>query len=318
LAEDSGQAAVSDISVSCPETRGRTELDASLVAFINPETSDEHIVDILIAERCPTFRRHWTWPLVRPALYGLLNYRKARAWADEIRPLNSGRECFEVLGRKMDLDIRARGLERVPARGRVVVLSNHPTGLADGNAALGALWKVRDDIEVMANADACRVNLRFAEIIIPVEWVGDKRSVAKTRETLRRTSAAMAGEKMLLVFPSGRLAEWYNGRLTDVAWFPTAVSLARKNRAPVVPLHMKAQNSWLYYRLCALNSELRDITLFHEVLNKQGETFELTFGPPIPPEHLQGNVEAVTDRLRRYVEEMLPDDPDRPFEPLPA
>jgi putative hemolysin len=294
------------------------EPDARLAAFINPETSNAHIVDILIAERCPSFRAHWSWPLLRPALYGLLNYRKARAWADEISALKSGRECFEVLGRKMDLDLRTRGLEHVPARGRTLVLSNHPTGLADGNAALGALWRTREDIEVMANADACRVNLRFAEIIIPVEWVNEKRSLAKTRETLRRTSAAMAAERMLLVFPSGRLAEWKDGRLTDVAWFPTAVSLARKHKAPVVPLHMKARNSQLYYRLCDLNSELRDITLFHEVLNKQGETFELTFGPPIPPHHLAGSAEAVSDRLRRYVEDVLPNEPDRPFEPLPS
>jgi len=310
--------ATPDVSHSAAQSPGGAELAARLAAFINPETSDEPIVDILIAERCPSFRKHWTWPLVRPMLYALLDYRKARAWADEIGTLTSGRECFDVLGRKMALDIRAHGLNHLPPTGRAVVISNHPTGLADGNAALGAVWKVRDDIEVMANADACRVNVRFAEIVIPVEWVADKRSVSKTRETLRRTSAAMAAEKMLLVFPSGRLAEWKQGKLTDVEWFPTAVSLARKNKAPVVPLHMKAQNSWLYYRLCDINPELRDITLFHEVLNKQGSTFELFFGPPIPPEHLAGDGEAVTERLRRYVEDVLPNDCEKPFEPLPG
>jgi putative hemolysin len=293
-----------------------SELDARLAAFITPETSDAHIVDILIAERCPSFVRHWTWPAVRPVLYRLLNYKKARAWAEEIAPLPSGRACFELLGDKLQLDIRTHGLEHVPAKGRAVVISNHPTGLADGNAVLGALWNVRDDIEVMANADACRVNLRFAEIIIPVEWVMDKRSIPKTRETLRRAAAAFAAEKMLLVFPSGRLAEWKNGKLTDKEWFPTAVSLARKNDAPVIPLHMKARNSWLYYRLCDINRELRDITLFHEVLNKQGSTFDLTFGPPIPPEHLQGDPAEVTEALRHYVEDVLPNDPSKPFEPL--
>lgn len=294
----------------------RAELDARLAAFINPEASNDHIVDILIAERCPSFRKHWSWPAVRPVLYALLNYRKAREWADEIKPLPSGRACFELLGDKLQLDIRANGLERVPAKGRAVVISNHPTGLADGNAVLGALWKVRDDVEVMANADACRVNVRFAEVIIPVEWVMDKRSVAKTRETLRRAAAAFSAEKMLLVFPSGRLAEWKDGRLTDKQWFPTAVSLARKNDAPVIPLNMRARNSWLYYRLCDLNTELRDITLFHEVLNKQGSVFELTFGPPIPPEHLEGDPAAVTEKLRDYVETVLPVDPERPFEPV--
>ncbi len=158
--------------------------------------------------------------------------------------------------------------------------------------------------------------MAFADIVIPVEWVADKRTPAKTRETLRRAAAAFAAEGMLLIFPSGRLAHYVDGKLVDKSWFPTAVSLARKNKAPVTPLHMKAKNSWLYYRLVDINGELRDITLFHELMNKQGDRFELTFGPQIPWEHLTGDAQAVTDHLRAYVEDVLPNDPGRPFEPL--
>src|SRR5690348_12053151 len=52
----------------------RTEIavDERLAAFIDPETRDGHIVDILIEERCPSFVKHWTWPLLRPVLYQLL------------------------------------------------------------------------------------------------------------------------------------------------------------------------------------------------------------------------------------------------------
>ena len=83
-------------------------------------------------------------------------------------------------------------MERVPETGRSVIVANHPTGLADGSIVLAALNQVRTDIEIMANADACRVNPHFAEVIIPVEWVQDKRSIAKTRETLRRAGAEAA------------------------------------------------------------------------------------------------------------------------------
>jgi len=84
----------------------------------------------------------------------------------------------------------------------------------------------------------------------------------------------------------------------------------------VIPLHIEAKNSWLYYQLDGLSRELKDITLFHELLNKQGQTSNLTFGKPIPVEHLQGDPQAVTDHLRNYVETVLPVDPERPFEPL--
>jgi putative hemolysin len=206
-----------------------------------------------------------------------------------------------------------RGREHLPANGRCVVISNHPTGLADGMAVYDALRPVREDVELFANADACRVNPRFADVIVPVEWVAEKRTPAKTRETLRRAATAFAAERCLVIFPSGRLAHRVNGRLVDKDWFPTAVTLARKNRAPVIPLRMTASNSELYYRLCKVSGELRDITLFHELLNKQGDRFELTFGPPIAPDALAGDPQEVTDRLRRHVEDALPADPAREF-----
>ena len=164
--------------------------DRGLAAFIDAEKREGHIVDIMIEERCPTWVGHWSWPVVKPVLFSLLGYRKALRWADEIKQLKSGQACFEYLDRVLDLRVTSTGMERVPKAGRAVIVSNHPTGLADGSIVLAALRSMRTDIEIMANADACRVNPHFAEVIIPVEWVQEKRSMQKTRETVRRTSAA--------------------------------------------------------------------------------------------------------------------------------
>ncbi len=290
--------------------------DHGLAAFIDPEKRDGHIVDIMIEERCPSWVGHWSWPAVKPVLFALLGYRKALRWADEIKQLKSGQECFEFLDRVLDLRVTSVGMERAPKSGRAVIVANHPTGLADGSIVLAAMRHIRTDIEIMANADACRINPRFADIIIPVEWVQEKRSMPKTRETLRRTSAAFANERVLLIFPSGSLAQMRKGKLVDEPWHQTAVSLARKNKAPITPLHVGGRNSSLYYAFCGLNRELRDITLFRELLNKQGDKFHLTFGPQIPVEHLEGDPQAVTEKLREYVDTILPNDPERPFEPV--
>lgn len=292
--------------------------DRGLAAFIDDEGRKGHIVDVMIEERCPSWVKHWAWPVVRPVLFSMLGYRKAIRWADEIKKLPSGDACFAYLDKALDLHVTSTGIERVPRTGRSVIVSNHPTGLADGSIALAALKPVRTDIEIMANADACRVNPKFADVIIPVEWVQDKRTIAKTKETLRRAAATFAAERLLMIFPSGALAQMRDGKLVDEPWLPTAVTLARKNKAPLTPLHINGRNSALYYRFCNINRELRDITLFHELLNKQGDKFHLTFGKQIPWEHLAGDPQAVTDHIRNYVETILPNDPDRPFEPLKA
>jgi putative hemolysin len=116
------------------------------------------------------------------------------------------------------------------------------------------------------------------------------------------------------MFPAGRLARRQpDGRLRDLPWAPTAVSIARKRRATVLPIHVAGPWSTLFHLFHQVSSELRDITLFHELLNKRGRAFRLTVGPPIAPEALAGDAGEVTRRLKTYVENQLPADPDRPF-----
>jgi len=280
-----------------------------------PDTvrSDLHIVDELIQERCPSFVGHWTWPLSRPILYNLLGYRKARRMADHLMTRN-GEQSFDYLSEQLAMDITVSHAERLPETGRCIVAANHPTGLADGIAIWDVLRKRRKDIVVFANADAVRVNPRFTDIIIPVEWLMDKRSPAKTRETLRLAAEAFAQEKCVVIFPSGKLAKLVDGTLTEQDWFTTVVGLAKKQSAPIIPVNLKALNSRLYYFFAKVNGELRDITLFHELLNKQGAPFHFTFGSMISPEGLAGPGADVTEALKQHVSYTLQRNPDAAFE----
>ncbi|MEM6534547.1 MAG: 1-acyl-sn-glycerol-3-phosphate acyltransferase [Pseudomonadota bacterium] len=276
--------------------------------------TQDHIVDALIKERCPSFVGHWSWPVTRPLLYSLLGYDRARRMADHLMTLN-GNDSFDHLSEQLSFDLTLESIDRMPKTGRLVVAANHPTGLADGVAVWEALKRVRRDIVFFANADAMRVNPRFGDTVIPVEWVLEKRSPAKTRETLKLAKQAFAEEKCVVIFPSGKLAKKVDGVLTEQEWFPTVVSLARKHKAPVQPLSLKAQNSWLYYFFSRVNGELRDITLFHELLNKRGSKFEMTFGPLISPNQLDGDATEITLALREYVAQHLSGQPALTFDP---
>jgi putative hemolysin len=274
---------------------------------------EPHIVDVLIAERAPRLASSPLWPLARPVLYGLLDYRKARRMADAIGPMSGG-AALEYVSELLSLNVEAWGLGRAPAEGRLIVICNHPTGIADGLAVYDALRLVRPDLCFYANADALRVAPGLGEVLIPVEWVEAKRTRETARRTLEETRAAMEAERCLVVFPSGRLARRQrNGRLSDPPWASTAVSVARRYRAPVLPIHVAGPWSTLFHLFHRVSSELRDITLFHELLNKEGGAFRLIVGPPIAPEALAGEAAEVAARLKAYVEETLPADPDRPF-----
>ena len=272
-----------------------------------------HIVDVLIAERAPRLTRSPAWPLVRPLLYALLDYAKARAMADAISEL-SGRDSLDYISRLLALEVEVLFPERIPAAGRCLIICNHPTGIADGVAVFDALKAARPDVCFYANADAHRVSPRFDEVLIPVEWVEAKRTREKTRNTLVLTREALEAERWLVIFPAGRLARREpDGSLKDPEWMSSAVSLARKYEAPVLPVRVTGPYSAMFHFFHGFSDELRDITLFHELLNKHGRAFELTVGPVIPVDALDGDPAEVTARLKAHVEQGLAADPDRVF-----
>ena len=272
-------------------------------------TPEPHIIDTLIAERAPRLTGSPAWPLVRPLVHRMLDYRKARRMAETIRRLG-GRAALDHVSGLLALKVSVAGLEHLPAADRCVIVANHPTGIGDGVAVYDALKARRPDIVFYANADAHRVCRRFDEVLIPVEWVEEKRSRERMRVTLAMTREAMEAERALMIFPAGRLAVKDNeGRLTDPPWMASAVSIARKYGAPIVPVHVTGPWSTLFHLFDRRWKEMRDITLFHELLNKKGRAFSLIVGAPIDPESLPGDAGEATEALKRYVERDLQTDP---------
>jgi putative hemolysin len=279
----------------------------------SPIRPEPHIVDVLIAERAPRLTRSLFWPVLRPLLYKLLNYRAAVDMADAVRPL-SGAGALDYMSALMDLRVEVGSPERSPATGRCIVVANHPPGIADGIAVFDAVRARRADAIFFANADALRVSPRLGEAVIPVEWVVAKRNREKTRATLAAAREAFEAERCVVLFPAGRLSRVAkNGSLTDPEWAQTAASLARKYDAPVVPIHVAGPDSTLFHLFDRVSEELRDITLFHELLNKKKAAFQLKVGKAIPPARLDIDAARATAGLKTFTERVLPEQPDADF-----
>jgi putative hemolysin len=282
-------------------------------AITRPLARPRHIVDELIEERAPKLAGSPAWPLVRPPLYALLGYGKARRMAEAVAAMG-GHAALDFVSQLLSLRVEARGLERLPRTGRLVLMANHPTGVADGIALRDVVRPLRPDLVFYANADAHRIAPRFDEELIPVEWVDEKRTRDRTRLTLTMTREAMEAEKALAIFPAGRIARRQrDGRLADPPWAPTAAHIVRKYDAPVAPIHMTGPWSTLFHFFDGWSKELRDITVFHELLNKRGGEYRISVGPLIAPGTLPHDGAEATDRLKAYIEQDLAVDPDRPF-----
>lgn len=256
------------------------------------------IVDQLIEERAPWMRRRG--PLVsmaRPVLHTLLQYDRTIKVGEAMEPL-PGPAVLQSLYDMLCQHVEVTGLENIPRQGRCMVIANHPTGIADGIVLYGALAKVRSDLFIFANADALRVLPQLGEVIAPVEWRPERRTHKQNRETMDYARKAFEAERMAVLFPSGRLAKrrWWS--LHERPWMASGAMMAKRFNLPVVPLHVTARNSLLFYLFDRIHPTLRDITLFHEVLNKVHQRYRLTLGPAIEPDTLPQNSAEAIEILR--------------------
>jgi putative hemolysin len=285
---------------------------AAARALWPPPADGRHVVDVLLEERAPRLMRSPFWPLLRAPLFALLDYHRARESADAIKNLG-GRAALDYVSALLHLDVRAHNLDRIPRSGRCVIVANHPTGIADGVALCDALLSLRSDLCFFANADALRVCPLFTDVLIPVEWMKERRSVEKTKLTLRLAQRALAEERAVVIFPAGAPARRFGVIIKEPPWERSALSLARKHAAPLVPVRVSGPCSYLYHAFDLISRELRNVTLFRELLNKAGKRYDLIVGPPIEPLALKGDAETATTRLRAYVARTLAHAPDLAF-----
>ncbi|NNU15862.1 acyltransferase [Parvularcula sp. ZS-1/3] len=264
-------------------------------------TRHQHIVDQLIRERAIKLSQSTFWPLYRLTLNGVLDYGKAKRMVDEAGRMDA-KEAFGYASRMIQMKLEVDGIENIPKDGPCIIACNHPTGIADGLALHDVITEVRPDPIVFVNADAIRLNPRLTDKLIPVEWRDDKKSRAKSRETLKATKKAFDQGRSIILFPSGRLAYMNDDKeLIERPWMSTVANLPKRYKCPVIPVNLKSRNSWLYYWFNNIDEELRNMTLFHELMNKKGQTFDFKIGKPIQPEELLDDDQEAADELQKYV-----------------
>lgn len=274
-------------------------------------SQEKHIVDVLFEERAEHLMRSpLLWSIVKQFFYPIVRYHAAKELVDRVQKL-SGQQSFDLVMDRLQMDVQSRWIDRVPTKGPLIVVPNHPTGITDGIVVWQALRQVRPDMTFFANRDAVRASHNLSDVIIPVEWVEEKRTPARNRETLAAAVQALKDERAVVLFPSGRLSQNVGGRLVEWPWMTTPLSLARKFDCPLLPLAIEGRNSRLYYFLAKIHEELKNMTLFSEMLNKKGHRYDLTFGQPVTLSDLPADLDAAVEILKDYVENDLPS--DRPW-----
>ncbi|HYA26568.1 MAG TPA: hypothetical protein VEE82_01085, partial [Thermodesulfovibrionales bacterium] len=127
-------------------------------------------------------------PVISGTLENVLLFPHLNRLYDEVSRKGDERpfldKALEVLN--ISYDISGQDMLRIPSSGPVVVVSNHPFGVAEGLVLARALCSVRSDVKVMANHFLRHIP-DIRDLIIFVDPYGRKGSVARNLRPLKET-----------------------------------------------------------------------------------------------------------------------------------
>jgi len=207
---------------------------------------------------------------------------------------------------EVDLQLQPADLERIPAKGPLVAVANHPFGVLDG-AALGVLLsRVRPDVRVMTNSLLEGIP-ELAEHCFFVDPFHTASSVERNLRALKQAIEWLRQGGALAVFPAGEVSQLNVGKaeVADPVWNTVAARLIRKTGASALPVYFCGRNSMTFQLLGLIHPRLRTLVLMQEFLQQRGKNIEVRVGSSIPSDLIAGieNDQEATEylRLRTYL-----------------
>jgi putative hemolysin len=207
---------------------------------------------------------------------------------------------------KIDLEIQPSDLERIPAKGPLVAIANHPFGVLDGAALAVLLSRIRPDVRLLANSLLAGIP-ELHKYCIFVDPFQTQSSADKNLRPLKQAIDWLRRGGALAVFPAGEVSQINvrQAQVTDPEWSTIPARLLSKTGAAALPVYFCGRNSMTFQLLGLIHPRLRTLFLLQEFLQQSEKKVSVRIGNSIPSEFitsLENDTEATEYlRLRTYL-----------------
>lgn len=168
-------------------------------------------------------------------------------------------------------------LEHIPPQGPVVIIANHPIGSLDGLALLQLVSRIRSDVKIVANQLLGQIQ-PLQELLLAVDNMNgntSRKHIAAIHDHLNKQGA-------LIVFPAGEVSRLQLQGVRDGKWNNGFLKFATQHRAPIVPIHVSGNNSWMFYGISWLYRPLSTLLLVREMFGQRRKQIKFRIGAKIP------------------------------------
>jgi putative hemolysin len=186
---------------------------------------------------------------------------------------------IETAGTKPDENLRT---------GPLLIIANHPFGVADGLAIGDIATQLRDDVKIMTNSMLCQPP-EAAKYVLPVDFSPTKEARLRSAATRKAAVKWLEDGHCLVIFPAGGVAtrpKPLKSKALDLPWHPFTARLAAVTGARILPLYFHGANSTLFHLASHSWYPLRAALFFRETLRQAGRTLQVSIGEIIDSESL--------------------------------
>jgi 1-acyl-sn-glycerol-3-phosphate acyltransferase len=200
----------------------------------------------------------------------------------QLHETKNGLEFIDAALKHLNVSYKVihREIENVPAIGKVIIIANHPLGALDSLTLIQMVCSVRTDkkVKIVANKMLSSIP-QLKEFLISVDNMNEKLS----KNSLRQIDAALQAEEAVIFFPSGEVSRAGFFGLKEGNWKGGFVKFAKRNATPILPVFIKARNSWLFYASSWIYKPLGALLLSHEMFAAKNQVFDFKVGELITP-----------------------------------
>ena len=159
-------------------------------------------------------------------------------------------------------------ISRIPKKGPVVIVANHPHGLVDGMVLAELIGSVRTDYKILTRSLLTGVK-QIDQFMIPVPFDHEENALQKSLEMRRVAMKHLENDGVLVLFPSGKVAssDTIFGSVVEGEWSPFTAKLIQKSNADVLPIFFPGSNSRMYQIANQISATLRQGLLIYEVVH---------------------------------------------------
>lgn len=219
---------------------------------------------------------------------------------DMVKP---GADLWENLWSRFGMRLKLSGAPRsvLDTPGPLLIIANHPFGMADGMALLYLMTRTGRDFRLIANDVLWQIEA-MRPYILPFNVTKSKGGLRANLATRAAAIERLQAGGVVVVFPSGATAAASTpfGPVREAPWSNFAAKLVQESGATVLPVFFEGANPRVFQAAPFIHLNLRYGLQLHALRRKMGKKIEITLGTPFKPDLTQSKADLTMD-MRRAV-----------------